>query len=543
MLRQSAVAVAVAITTLSLVAGPAGAQEPGDEDVPTVLPTVPREATDRLPEPGDLQQRHPWVPNDAPWPWNMSIAQGSWQNSNSSITTIYCGPTVASQNPYWWQENLRYTQFTGGARCNVQMRAITGIARLYQWNGPNGAGAQLASATIGSQHAVPPGHGSGWQAYAEGYYNRTSDAQNLQIHLSVTLEIQPWGTGARWNTVPNSCTRDANIRIIHCELWSVPFRFAPYSCPSPRVGLQPLCNGVPGVPQPCPPPSVGILPNCVLTPGQNVPANTSRPVISGTPAEGQILTASPGSWSNAPMGYLYQWQQCDVDGVTCSDVDGADDSRYLVTTVDRGLRLRVRVTAFNPNGVSAAANSSATAVVASELVPDPSTEGVDDPYYGATKPLDAAQESGGLKDAYPEEPDLEIANASLVFACWVGDGGTRSEIYATTRGLVETDPDRYVITGRGWSECRGKPPKGLVRIYRACVQRYVAAQAKWKDYGKCSYKKVGHAARVNFKDSANCDGKVSKWRLKVRLSMASKETNPATTSAAGDGTFHDCTSE
>ena len=270
--RCASFLVAVALTVGSGMSATAVAQEDPTENPTIVLPPVPKEVGDRLPD--DPQQRHPWVPNDAPWPWNMSIVQGSWQNPNSSITPVYCGPTVASQNPYWWQENLRYTQFSGGARCNVQMQSITGAAHLLQWNGPGASTPELTSAPIGSQHAVPAGYGSGWQAYAYGYYTRTSDDQNLQIRLDVRLELPPYGTSngpARWNTVPNNCTRDANIRVVHCQLFSVPFRYAPYPCPSGRAGVQPVdCVSSP---QPCPSPQIGMQPYCITLP--------NRPECSG----------------------------------------------------------------------------------------------------------------------------------------------------------------------------------------------------------------------------------------------------------------------
>ena len=40
------------------------------------------------------------------------------------------------------------------------------------------------------------------------------------------------------------------------------------------------------------------------------PVNTSAPSVSGSTAEGSVLTASNGSWSNSPTSYSYQWQQC-----------------------------------------------------------------------------------------------------------------------------------------------------------------------------------------------------------------------------------------
>ena len=93
------------------------------------------------------------------------------------------------------------------------------------------------------------------------------------------------------------------------------------------------------------------------------PKNTAAPTISGTAKVGQTLTANEGSWSGNPTGYAFQWQRCDADVATCSNVVGATSRTYLVRIADLGYRLRVRVTARNDKG-SATANSARSAIVA-----------------------------------------------------------------------------------------------------------------------------------------------------------------------------------
>ena len=69
---------------------------------------------------------------------------------------------------------------------------------------------------------------------------------------------------------------------------------------------------------------------------------------------GETLTADPGTWTGFPAPDLaYQWQRCSDSGDpgTCSDIDGATDSTYvLVDPDDVGSYLRVVVTAANDSG-------------------------------------------------------------------------------------------------------------------------------------------------------------------------------------------------
>ena len=93
------------------------------------------------------------------------------------------------------------------------------------------------------------------------------------------------------------------------------------------------------------------------------PVNTSPPTISGTAQVGQTLTAGNGTWSNAPTSFAYQWLRCNGGGNSCDSVANATQQTYTLVTADVGSTMRVRVTATNADG-SSAAQSEQTAVVA-----------------------------------------------------------------------------------------------------------------------------------------------------------------------------------
>ncbi len=98
----------------------------------------------------------------------------------------------------------------------------------------------------------------------------------------------------------------------------------------------------------------------------SAPSNTALPEISGTAAEGQVLTATNGSWKGTPViSFTRQWLRCDSAGASCTNIGGATGSTYTLVSSDVGKRIRVQVNASNaqspPPGV--AATSAATAPV------------------------------------------------------------------------------------------------------------------------------------------------------------------------------------
>jgi hypothetical protein len=118
-------------------------------------------------------------------------------------------------------------------------------------------------------------------------------------------------------------------------------------------------------------PVVGGTATTTSTPTTSTPATTSPPTVSGTPQDGQTLTATSGSWSGSPTAYAYAWQRCDSTGAACAGISAATSSSYPVQPADVGSTLRVAVTATNSAGSSTAA-SAATAAVSAAPAPAPS---------------------------------------------------------------------------------------------------------------------------------------------------------------------------
>jgi hypothetical protein len=92
------------------------------------------------------------------------------------------------------------------------------------------------------------------------------------------------------------------------------------------------------------------------------PVNTAAPMLSGTVNPGDTVTATEGAWSNDPILFGYQWQDCDAAGANCTDITNANSSSYAVSSSDAGHTLRIVVTARNSGG-DTAAGSAVTATV------------------------------------------------------------------------------------------------------------------------------------------------------------------------------------
>ena len=93
-----------------------------------------------------------------------------------------------------------------------------------------------------------------------------------------------------------------------------------------------------------------------------VPVIVTKPVIQGTPQLWSDATVTTGAWTNAPTSYSYVWEICDAQGNNCTDTQTTVSDRIL-TRDFTAKTARVRVTAHNDGGDSAAVTSDPTPVI------------------------------------------------------------------------------------------------------------------------------------------------------------------------------------
>lgn len=98
--------------------------------------------------------------------------------------------------------------------------------------------------------------------------------------------------------------------------------------------------------------------------------NSGRPVLSGTPAVDQVLTASPGTWAGSGLTFLYEFS---VDDEVVRDL--SDDPTWVVAG-DSGQEVRVRVVARKSGQADgeASSNSLVIGAVAATFTTAPSFE-------------------------------------------------------------------------------------------------------------------------------------------------------------------------
>jgi hypothetical protein len=97
------------------------------------------------------------------------------------------------------------------------------------------------------------------------------------------------------------------------------------------------------------------------------PSNIAPPEVAGTVGDGQVLSASNGTWNGTkPLSFEYRWQRC--DGSICAVIRHARSASYVLSPADVGRTVVVAVTVSNAGG-TATARSLPTSVVAPSPLP------------------------------------------------------------------------------------------------------------------------------------------------------------------------------
>ncbi len=74
----------------------------------------------------------------------------------------------------------------------------------------------------------------------------------------------------------------------------------------------------------------------------SAPTSSVAPTITGTVRQGQVLTASPGTWTGTgTITYTYQWKRCDTAGQTCAGASSViAQNTITLTAADVGKTIR-----------------------------------------------------------------------------------------------------------------------------------------------------------------------------------------------------------
>jgi YD repeat-containing protein len=185
--------------------------------------------------------------------------------------------------------------------------------------------------------------------------------------------------------------------------------------------------------------------------GGEAPNNTEAPKLSGSPMPGIKMGVTNGVWSNEPVAYAYQWEDCNSGGKECTTIVGATNENYRPVSSDVGHTLVAQVSATNGGGTVSAdtlasnvvkAYESAEYALAKESKPDGITTGpdgnlwfTDSESHGIVKmaPSGKIEEEYSLPEGYSGAGRI-ITGPEKEKALWFTFGGGIGKI--TTSGTI-----------------------------------------------------------------------------------------------------------
>jgi hypothetical protein len=179
-------------------------------------------------------------------------------------------------------------------------------------------------------------------------------------------------------------------------------------------------------------------------PGNTLPANTAVPTVSGTPAQGNTLTAIPGTWTGTPTPTLTdQWER------NGADIASATGLTYVVAANDVGASIRIRETATNSVG-SVSAWSTAVAIPSPQLFNTAAggTNAVTVTTGNSGGPGDTAWDAVSIGTGGALVYDNTAANVSSGLGYKFTMGGTVAPLTLTWSTALSAIPATGRLTGR-----------------------------------------------------------------------------------------------
>jgi hypothetical protein len=143
------------------------------------------------------------------------------------------------------------------------------------------------------------------------------------------------------------------------------------------------------------------------------PAFASGPVVAGQASAGALLQISAVVTGNPEPEVAFEWSRCDPSGLTCTVIDGACASSYVVAPADVGSRILARVQLSNDAG-SVVARAPFTDVVA-PAAPDATPAMPPDPGTCIPRAPDPPAPPAPLASAAPAPAPLVPAVASPTY--------------------------------------------------------------------------------------------------------------------------------
>jgi unsaturated rhamnogalacturonyl hydrolase len=192
----------------------------------------------------------------------------------------------------------------------------------------------------------------------------------------------------------------------------------------------------------------------------NPPFNTelSPPTISGAAIQGQTLSEAHGGWLHSPTSYGYQWEDCDSSGASCSEIPGATDQTYGLTSADVGHTIRVIETASSEGGSGDPASSAETAVV----TPLPPSNSTVPAISGDTTQAQTLTESHGIWSNGPNSYTYQWADCGPAGTTCTAIAGATGQTYTLaasdvghTIRVVETASNAGGASGPATSAATG----------------------------------------------------------------------------------------